>query len=127
MFNVNPDIVCRLIDLAREFHAQEEVSFPETPGNPSGDWAVQMLASHADDLTAQSFDALFLDLEPDQQREVVALMWLGRGDYTLDDWDAALEQAEYVCNEDSGKYLLAHPLLPEYLADGLDLFGYSCE
>ena len=33
MLNVNPDIVCRLIDLAREFHAQEEVSFP-TPRGP---------------------------------------------------------------------------------------------
>ena len=51
MLNVNPHTVCQLIALGREFHAQEEVVIPEVPSMPSGDWAVQILARHADDAT----------------------------------------------------------------------------
>ena len=93
MLDINPETICKLIELAREFQAQEEVVFPEDTANPSGDWAMQMLASHADDLTFQEFRSTVQDLEPRQQQLVVVLLWLGRGDYTLEDWGDMLEQA----------------------------------
>lgn len=83
MLDINPDIVCRLIELAREFHAQEEVVIPEIVGNPSGDWATQTLAGHLDDMTLQEFKSIVRDLEPNQQHQVVALFWVGRGDLML--------------------------------------------
>ncbi len=126
MLNIGSDTVCRLIDLAREFHAQEEVSIPEEPANPSGDWAVQMLASHADDASLQEFKAIIEDLEPDQQQEIVALLWLGREDYSKGEWRDALEQAADSWNLETAEYLIAHPLLADYLEKGLDLFGYHC-
>ena len=126
MLSTGSDTVCRLIYLAREFHAQEAVTIPEEPGNPSGDWAVQMLASHADDASFQEFKAIIEDLEPDQQQEVVALLWLGRGDYSKPEWRDALAQAADSWNLNTAEYLIAHPLLPDYLEQGLDLFGYSC-
>lgn len=76
MLNVSVDTVYELINLAREFHAQEQVSFPEDAGNPSGDWAVQMLADHAGDATADAFIATVNDLDVDQQQELVALFWI---------------------------------------------------
>lgn len=72
MLNVNSETVCRLITIAREFHAQEEVTYTEEYENASGDWAIQMLASHSDDATFLEFKSLIEDLEPDQQQEVVA-------------------------------------------------------
>lgn len=127
MLNVSSDTVCRLIRLAQEFHAQEEVTFPEDPGNPSGDWAVQMLASHSDDATFQEFQTIIRDCDPDQQQEIVALLWLGRGDFSEDEWDAAVETAGDSWNSRTAEYLMTHPLLPDYLAEGLNLLGYSCE
>jgi hypothetical protein len=127
MLNVNPDTVCRLIDLAREFHAQEEVSFPEEPGNASGDWAVQMLASHVDDSTCQEFNSIIDDLEPDQQQEVVALLWLGRGDFEAGEWVVAVDEARDMWSPRTAEYLIAHPLLPNYLQEGLDILGYGCD
>ena len=53
MLDLNPEMVCIIIAKAREFHAKEEVVVPEEPANPSGDWARQVLADHADDLTWQ--------------------------------------------------------------------------
>jgi hypothetical protein len=127
MFDVNPDIVCRLIELAREFHAQEEVVFPEIIGNPSGDWATQTLASHIEDMTFQEFRSIVQDLEPDQQQQIVALLWVGRGDFTIDEWEDALELAHDDWTPSTAEYLIVHPLLVEYLMEGLELFGYRCD
>lgn len=125
MLNVSTHNICRLIDLAREFQAQEEVSFPEDPGSPSGDWAAQILASHQDDSTFGEFKSIIDDLEPDQQHEVVALLWVGRGDYCEDEWDDAVLQARDSWNLRTAEYLIAHPHLSDYLAEGLEVMGYS--
>lgn len=127
MLDVNPDIICRLIELAREFHAQEQVVIPETPGNPSGDWAAQTLASHIEDMSFQEFKSIVEDLEPAQQIQVVALLWMGRGDYAVEEWEDALEQARDDWTPKTAEYLVVHPLLATYLTEGLDLLGYSCE
>lgn len=127
MLDVNPDIVCRLIDLAREFHAQEAVVIPEEPGSPADDWTGNILAAHAGDATLDEFRSIIDDLEPDQQQQVVALLWLGRGDYEFDEWNDALAYAADAWNERTADYLVSHPLLSDYLTEGLDLHGYRCD
>ncbi|WP_461480647.1 DUF3775 domain-containing protein [Porticoccus sp.] len=127
MLNVNPETVCRLINLARGFQAQEDVTFPEEQENASGDWAIQLLASHPDDSTFLEFKSIIDDLEPDQQWEVVALQWLGRGDFTKDEWTEAVAEATNSWNARTAEYLIAHPLLPDDLQEGLDILGYSCD
>lgn len=131
MLDISPAIVCRLIELAHEFHAQEQVSFPETPfteipATLIGHDAGQMLADHANDLSLQEFTSIVNDLEPGQQQQLVALMWLGRGSFTLDEWDDALAQAEDSWTPRTAEYLIAHPLLADYLSEGLNEHGYSC-
>jgi hypothetical protein len=124
---INSDTVCFLISKAREFHAKEEVVLPDTPDSPSEDWALQVLADHADDATFQEFRNTVNDLEPDQQHQLVALLWLGRGEYELDEWDEALAEARRSWTKRTAEYLIAHPLLADFLDDALDQFGYSCE
>ena len=127
MLDVNPETVCRLIQLAREFHVQEQVIIPEMKGNPSGDWALQTLASHTDDMTFREFKSIIQDLEPRQQQQITALLWVGRGDYTVEEWNDVLEQASDEWSPNTAEYLIAHPLLAEYLTDGLALFDHSCD
>lgn len=127
MLDVNPDSVCRLIALAREFHAQEAVVIPDDPGSPDDDWPLQILASHTGDATLGEFRSIVEDLDPDQQQQVVALLWLGRGDYALDEWEDALSYAADAWNKFTADYLIAHPMLADHLEDGLDLHGYRCD
>jgi hypothetical protein len=126
MIDVNPDTVCFLIDKAREFHAKEQVSIPEAPTSPADDWALQVLADHLDDYTYQELKTTINDLDPDQQICLVALMWLGRGDFLLDEWPEALETAQDAHNSRTAEYLIATPLLADYLEEGLIQHGYSC-
>lgn len=127
MLDVNPETVCRLITLAHEFHAREEVVMPNEPDDTGDDWHVQMLAEHAGDAVLEEFRAVVEDLEPDQQQQVVGLLWLGRGDYDLEEWDEALAYAADAWNEATADYLIAHPLLADYLTEGLDQHGYRCD
>lgn len=127
MLDVNSDTVCRLIGLAHEFHGQEDVVIPEVPDSPSGDWAVQMLADHVGDSTFQEFKSIIDDLDPDQQQQIVALLWLGRGDYSLEEWGDALQEASDQWNEATAEYLIAHPLLADFLDEGLHIHELECE
>lgn len=127
MIDVDPGIVCRLIELAREFHAQETVTIDEEPASFDEDWQSHALAEHSGDPVLGEFRSVVDDLNPDEQQQVVALMWLGRGDYDLEEWDDALEYAAEAWNESTGDYLIAHPLVAEHLETGLEQQGYSCD
>lgn len=123
---INPEVVCEIISKARAFHAKEEVSFPEiTPSDDDFDWA-QVLADHKDDLTYLETKTAINNLEPDQQIELVALMYLGRGDYDKSEWQSALDVARDLWRSNTAEYLLSRPLVADHLEEGLALFGYSC-
>jgi hypothetical protein len=127
MIDVNPETVCFIIGKAREFHAKEQVSIPEPPNSPTDDWAMQVLADHIDDFTYRELKATIRDLDPDQQVFLVALMWLGRGDFLLEEWPEALETARDAHTNRTAEYLIATPLLPDYLEEGLSQHGYRCD
>lgn len=126
MLDIDSGTVCRVIERCREFHAKEGVTFPYDPEGTDADWARQVLADHEGDLTLQELRALIDDLEPDQQQNLVALMWLGRGDFDAEEWSDALEQARDQWNPRTAEYLIGTPLVADYLNAGLEAMGYSC-
>lgn len=126
MLNVNPDTVCFLIGKAHEFHVKEGAVIPDVPNSPAEDWGRQVLADFGDDATVSEFRSTFDDLEPDQQHEVVALMWVGRGDFAVEEWEAAVDEARDNWTPTTADYLLAHPMLADHLQEGLIALGYTC-
>ena len=127
MLDLNAEDICSIIERAREFHAKEAVVIPEQPGSYSDDWAMQVLADHVDDPTFRELKYTINSLEQEQQANLVALMWIGRGDYSGEEWEEALAQARDRWTERTAEYLISTPLLPEYLEEGLAQLGYSCE
>ncbi len=123
--DLNPDTVFFIIDKAQEFHVKEQVTIPEEPLSPSDDWARQVLADHADDPVLQELLITIDDLEPDQQVTLVALMWVGRGDFSADEWDTAIDSAKDSWNERSAQYLIGTPLVADYLSMGMEELGYT--
>jgi|AMFO01.1.fsa_nt_gi Protein of unknown function (DUF3775). len=129
MLNIDLETLCFIISKAREFHAKEGVVIPEPveEGSPAENWALQVLADHAGDPALQEAIETINDLNEDEQIELVALMWLGRGDYTLAEWEAALADAAAARSEHTAEYLLSHPQVAFYLEEGMALHGLSCE
>lgn len=127
MLDINPEIVCLLIDKLHEFHGKEEVTIPEVPGSPTDDWARQVLADHVDDYCYQEIVNSVNDLEPIQQVNLVALLWLGRGDYDIEEWEDAIADAKENWTPHTAEYLAATPLAADYLEEALALHGLSCQ
>lgn len=127
MLDISVATVCTLIQMAREFHAKEEVSIPEEPLHAADDWALQVLANHLEDQVYQEFINAVRDLDPDQQANLVALMWIGRGDFETEEWDEALQEAQEESTPYTGEYLISKPLLADYLEAALNQLGYACD
>ncbi len=119
---LNRDIVGIVIDKTRQFQAKEEVTFPEDSMSPTEDWAMQTLADHADDPVLLELASTVDSLEPDQQALLVALMWVGRGDYGVDEWEEAVAEARGQWNGRTAEYLIGTPLAADYLSAGLEQF-----
>lgn len=126
------DTVCYIIAMSREFEAQDSLpqDDDDDASNPIDDDDLDVLVESdavvADPIFTELSD--FIDgLNEDEQCELVALAWLGRGDGDKDGWDDLLQTAEQRHNDRTGAYLLGIPLLPDYLEEGLSQFGLSCE
>jgi hypothetical protein len=78
-----------------------------------------------EDAVRQELISYINGLDEEEQVNLVALTWLGRGTYDIDEWSDALQTARDEHNNRTGQYLLGQPLLGDYLADGLAEFGES--
>lgn len=124
--NVSSETVYELIARARRIHTKEAVVIP-TGDEGDEDWGAQLLADHASDPIFEEFRLAIEDLEPDQQVDLVALMWVGRDDFSAEDWDTAHAEAADRWTPRTAEYLLGTPLVADYLSEGLNAFGYSEE
>ena len=120
---INPEKVCFVIAKAREVNvkvAPEELA-------DDGDDMERILEDYTDDATLQELKA-FLDVQTDDVlRELLALTWIGRGDYTVDEWASVMADIKDVREQHTADYLLGTPLLADYLEEGLSQFGLSCD
>jgi hypothetical protein len=124
---VSSESVCFIIIKAREFDAQDVVTDPDSGSNATDDNQASVLEAHSDDLTQKELVAFINALSDEEQAELVALLWLGRGDGTLEDWDDLRDEAQRQHNNRTAAYLLGEPLLSDHLEEGLSQFGLTCE
>ena len=124
---ISPEKVCFIVIKAREFDAKDEVTEPDPGSNPSDDNDVSVLEEHADDPVVEELTSLINSLSEDEQIDLVALMWLGRDDYSADDWSTVRDEAARAHNNRTAEYLIGTPLVADFLEEGLSKLGYSCE
>lgn len=127
--NISSDTICFIIGKSREFQAKEGVTFPEKIKDSENEYdGFQILADHKDDLTLQEVASVLNDLEPDQKIELLALLYLGRGDFEVEEWNMAKKMAKERLNSNNLlDYLFSKPFLSNYLENALDMLGYSCQ
>lgn len=97
-----------------EFHEEEMEEEMEEYGEP-------------EDSSEDELISFIEGLNEDEQLDLVALVWIGRGDFDGDDWADVREEARDAKTGPTSRYLLGMPLLGDYLEEGLAALGYSCE
>jgi hypothetical protein len=86
-----------------------------------------ILEDFAGDSTRAELVAFINGLNEDEQVNLVALAWVGRGTFAPEDFDEAVETARNERVNSTSRYLLGMPLLADYLEEGLEKLGISSE
>ena len=120
---ISSEKVCYIIAKARQFEAKDVVADPDSGSNPTDDGVVSVLEDQPDDPVYDELLAFIAGLDEDEQIDLIALTWLGRGDASLEEWDDLRSEAVRARHERTAAYLLGLPLLPEHLQEGLSQFG----
>ena len=120
---ISPEKVGFLIEKAREFDAKEASTDPDSGSNASDDNMIDVLTDNGDDPVVREITGFINSLSEDEQIDLVALMRLGRGDGSIDEWTDLRREAAEGHNSRTASYLLGEPLLSDFLAEGLDQFG----
>src|SRR5579871_5963809 len=119
---VSREKVSFLIEKAREFDVKDLPADEESGSNPVDDAEVDVLQDGSDAVAAE-IASFVRALNEDEQIDLVALMWLGRGDGTIDEWEDLHSRAAERRNgyrnprRETVRYLLGEPLLGDFLAD----------
>lgn len=121
------DKVCHIIIKARAFDAKEGDADPVSGSNPADDGEADVLEDQPGDPTYSELVAFIRALDIDEQLNLVALAWLGRGTYEISEWQQALDTARNEHHNRTAEYLLGLPMLGDYLEEGLAAFNESCE
>ena len=126
MPEINPAKVCFIAEKAREL-LSEDLGIEPDASNPSDDGERVILTGAARGSIRRELIEFIKDLDVDESAALVALTWIGRGDFEPEDWRRAVGAAHERREGPTWKYLLGMELLPDYLEDALSAFGRSCE
>jgi hypothetical protein len=126
---ISPEKLAYIIEKAREYDVKESETDPDSGSNPTDDDAIDVLEDDGSDPAGQELEGIIRALNEDEQIDLIALTWLGRGDGDIGDWDELRRRAEERRSEyrnprrETVHYLLGEPMLADFIADGLDAFG----
>ncbi|HWG79982.1 MAG TPA: DUF3775 domain-containing protein [Stellaceae bacterium] len=126
--NINPEKVCDIIEMGREL-AGLEISTAGDGTTTGDDSPLETLIEPADgrDPRRRAMVAYLGGLDAEEQVNLLALILLGRGDFSLDEWEDALITARDSIEDKSADFLIGDPALPGYLLEGLEAFDESCD
>jgi hypothetical protein len=124
---ITPDSAFAIVLKSRQFDAKVDQTDPESGSNPSDDNGVDALEFGPADDTLHELNSAISDLNDDEQRDLIALIWLGRGDFTLGEWNEAQVAARDIGRARVPRYVAGIPLVSDYLEDGLSQFNQTVE
>jgi hypothetical protein len=122
---ISAEKVSFLIEKTREFDVKEGATDPDSGSNGTDDNMIDVLEDDGGDPVVREITGFINAMTEDERIDLVALMRLGRGDGTIEEWDELRREAADGYNENTAGYLLGEPLISDYLAEGLDAFGLT--
>ncbi len=128
MLTIPLEKLAYIVEKAREYDAEVPADDGEGEGsNASDDGAREILEDTPQNPTEEELRDAIDGLNLDEREELLALLWLGRGDFDAQSWPEALKEARRTASASETDYLLGTPLLADYLETGVDLLGLSLE
>ena len=119
MLEISPAKVAHIIIKAREYDAKVGAWDENRTTGDSEEEPQSILEDFGADATRAELAEFIAGLNEDEQANLVGLTWVGRGTYSAEEFDEAVEMAKAQHVNATEDYLLGTPLLADYLAEGL--------
>jgi hypothetical protein len=116
-----------IIEKAREFDAEVPSDLDVAETGDTGEDEREILLDTPDNSTQEELRDAIEGLNIDEQEELLALIWIGRGDYGRDEWHEALQQAKESRTSAEADYLIGTPLMADYLEEAIAALDLSIE
>jgi Protein of unknown function (DUF3775) len=127
MLEIAPEKVAHVIIKAREYDTKVAAWDDTSEAGDAEDDPSSVLEEFANDPTRAELAGFISRLNVDEQAHLVALAWVGRGTFSADEFDEAVQTARNERVNITSRYLLGIPLLADYLEEGLEALGISVE
>lgn len=124
---LNPETAYFVLLKAREYDAKVEPTDPDEGSNPSDDKAIDVLEFQADDAVDEELAATLDAMNEDELLDLIALSWVGRGDFSFAEWDEAREGARRIERDQVARYVMNHPTISDDLEEALSQLGHSID
>ena len=123
------DKVCDIIVRARAVDVRDGDAETISGSNPTDDANALTLVESEDDATEEEMREVIAGLNEDERHDLIALVYIGRGDLEPEEWVEAVRLArerEDAMSISAADWLLGIPNLPDLLDEGLAALGRSC-
>lgn len=130
---IAPDTVRLIIEKARAVSAavnedyadgaEHEVEFDDDDGHPTHHHD-GLAEEETENQTGRELRQIVRQLNIDEAIDLIALTWIGRGDYEATEFREAAVEARQR-NYRPARYLLGMPMLGDWLEEGLEAIGIS--
>jgi hypothetical protein len=127
MLNIPLATLAAIITKARDYDVKVAPVEPDPGSDPADDGDGAIPSDYADDPTGEELAEVIGSLNDDEREELVALLWIGRGDFDKEEWTEALTQAHSELDRPAAEYLMGEPLLGDFLEEAISDLGYSLE
>lgn len=124
-FILDRETLAYIVLKARAFDALLPPDDPSDASDAADDRFVDALEDESDNPTQRELRAAIGSLNTDMRHQLVALVWLGRGDYDATDWREAVSAARERAESSTARYLMGIPLLGDYVEEGADKLGVN--
>ncbi len=125
--NIGLDKIQDIVLRARAFDLEDFPDEPDPGDDPEHPQDREERLDAGDDPTEAQLRELIDDLNDDEVIDLIAVVWIGRGDFGGGELAQARQLARERHQGSSSKYLMGIPTLAEYLAEGLAEIGYDLE
>lgn len=127
VLTIAPDLAFAILLKARQFDVKVPQTDPDSGSNATDDESVDALEFGPSDDTRRELISAIHDLNDDEQADLIALIFLGRGDFALSEWNEARQEASQIGRQHIPRFVTEIPLASDYLQEGLSQFNLSLQ
>lgn len=120
---IDPQKVFYIIVKAREFDVKDMATGQNSGSSPADDLEAEVLELNPDDATQEELAGAINELNEEEKLSLLAIFWIGRGDFLPEQWDEAVALARDEAGRGVAHYLIGTPRLGDYLEEGMAALG----